>query len=279
MNSIDKGFSLLLLIILADSSLILAESVTAQSIPKPTVPEFTLKYVDNSYSVPPTYGIDPYTGKNVLTKEGYFLENKSIEVIIRNQPFNAYHNENGSLVGLFYDVIEKGHFENWRTSTKGVTNEISLTSYDQYPGLIYRSDSDFTVVTYGFAGNNGTNSYRYNLGDFSDGGQIDFQVKAIIGYSTRINDTFVPGVPVDDPTDPNPRHYVFTGVISDWSNMQTISIPDGAISTSTSTLPNPTSFPTATPTPTVPEFSLMIISPVLLLMLSVAVISRLKKRR
>lgn len=36
------------------------------SISKPSVPEFTVKYVDNSYDVPPTYGIDQYTGEKSL---------------------------------------------------------------------------------------------------------------------------------------------------------------------------------------------------------------------
>ena len=63
MSGTSKGFSLPLVVILAVSSLIMVESAFAQSIPKPSVPEFTLKYVDNSHNVLPIYGVDPYTGK------------------------------------------------------------------------------------------------------------------------------------------------------------------------------------------------------------------------
>ena len=116
MGSIGKGFSLLLVVILAVSSLMMVESASAQSIPKPSVPEFTLKYVDNSYDVPPmtTSSTDPYTGKVTFTTiPGYHVENKSVEITIKNQPFTSYLNENGSRVWLFYYVAVKGHFENW----------------------------------------------------------------------------------------------------------------------------------------------------------------------
>ena len=52
------------------------------------------------------------------------------------------------------------------------------------------------------------------------------------------------------PTEFDPRtydYYVYTGETSDWSNTQTIIIPEGSVSTST---PNPSSNPTTTPTPT-----------------------------
>jgi hypothetical protein len=51
MGSIYKRFSLLLVIILAVSNLIMVESAYAQSIPKASVPEFSVGYVDNSYYV------------------------------------------------------------------------------------------------------------------------------------------------------------------------------------------------------------------------------------
>ena len=42
---------------------IVQASVDANDIPKPSIPEFTLKFEDNSYYVPPTYEINPYTGE------------------------------------------------------------------------------------------------------------------------------------------------------------------------------------------------------------------------
>ena len=75
----------LLLIIMLASSLITVELAFAQSITKPSLPEFTVKLVEHSYDVPTTYSIDKYTGENV-THSGYHVENKTIEVSIKN-PF------------------------------------------------------------------------------------------------------------------------------------------------------------------------------------------------
>jgi hypothetical protein len=44
------------------------EPTKEASILKPSVPEFAVKYVGYSYDVPPTYGIDQYTGEPVITK-------------------------------------------------------------------------------------------------------------------------------------------------------------------------------------------------------------------
>ena len=225
-----------LTVILAISSLLIVESANAQTIPKPSVPDFTLKYVDNSYDVPPTFEIDPYTGKNVMTQAGYNVQNKSVELTIKNQPFTSYRNENGSRVWLFYYVATKGHFENWSTIDANYWLKQKLSeSYP--PGFIDISDSQYTVIT-------------RKLGNISDGGQVDFRVQAIIGYSTRINTTFS-GPPIGLEPGESYHYHTFTGQISDWSYTQAISIPDGAISISS---PNPTSpttsTPTTTPTPT-----------------------------
>jgi hypothetical protein len=39
---------------------------------KPSVPEFTVKLVDNSYDVPPTQTTDPYTGTKTIP--GYHVK-------------------------------------------------------------------------------------------------------------------------------------------------------------------------------------------------------------
>jgi hypothetical protein len=190
------------------------ESVSG--VTKPSVPEFTVKFVDHSYDVPPTYSTDPYAGKNVMTQAGYHVENKSIEVTIKNQPFTSYYDENGSLVGLFYNTRAKGHFEDW-TGEPGVEN------------YIYRSDSDYTIIAYGLGGNNGSDVYSRRLDEISAGGQVDFQVQALIGYYTKI---IHPPSPADVISGGQPGyHYVFTGEASSWSSTQTITIPASASST------------------------------------------------
>ena len=203
-------------------------STDISGIPKPSVPEFTLKYVDNSYNVPPTYGIDPYTGENVITQAGYHVENKSIEVIIKNQPFTSFRNENNSIVGLYYYILAKGHFQDWYSGTP------NPESY------VYRFDREYTVVTYGLGGNNGSETYYRRLGDISAGGQVDFKVQALIGYNTRISRGLYASQFGEA------YYYVFTVVeTSDWSDRQTLTIGESQTPT-----PSPATTPTAPPTST-----------------------------
>jgi len=167
-------------------------SISAQTIPRPSVPEFTLKFVAHPHDVPPTYEIDPYTGKNVTITEGYHVSNKTIEVVIRNQQSNPY--------SLYYNVSMKGHYENdWTYIPNG----------DQsYPA----SNSDYTVITI-------SEYYSRPAGveEVTDPIQIDFRVKALIGYYTRI---------YDDYTFPLGQlyHDVFAGETSSWSNTQTLTL-------------------------------------------------------
>ena len=67
MGKIGKTFAIFLTLIVAMSCLTLltVKPVNAQSIPKPSVPEFTLQIADHSYDVPAktTSTTDPYTGK------------------------------------------------------------------------------------------------------------------------------------------------------------------------------------------------------------------------
>jgi hypothetical protein len=244
--------------LLVQSNLVLAD--TEASIPKPSVPEFTLTFVDHSYDVPPTYSFDPYTGKNVMTQAGYHVQNKSIEVTIRNQSFLSYLNENGSTVGLFYNIRSKGHFEDWMY-------EPSSENY------IYRSDSVYTVVAYCLGGNNGSDVYSRWLTEISAGGQVDFQVEALIGYYTRIYGTPVP---------PFMESYndVFTGESSGWSNTQTITIPD---SSTPSPSPAPSIEPTQSPEPqqTEPFSTLPIVAASIMIVavVAVSVLVYFKKRK
>ena len=97
MSCLGRVLSILLVTLLTLSGLIMVEFVSAQAIPKPSVPEFTLKYVDNSYDVPPTYGTDAYTGRTIIIQAGYYVQNISIEFIIKNSPFTTFKDTNGNL--------------------------------------------------------------------------------------------------------------------------------------------------------------------------------------
>jgi len=194
MTGMSRTITLALILILTASSIIMVQSASA-SVPKPSVPEFTVRYVDHSYEVPAIYDTDPYTGKTVLTQAGYHVQNSSVEVIIKNQPYTSYRNENGSLVWLYYRIVFKGHFESWDIENWD-SGAINRKIYDYYPTgyCVPSSESENTVIAYGFAGNNGTDTaykYSHNLGNVSIGGRVDFRVQAIIGYSTRINETWL----------------------------------------------------------------------------------------
>lgn len=213
----SRRVTLLLIVILAVSSLIVVNLAIA-SIPKPSVPEFTVKFFDNSHDVPPTYGIDPYTGKEVMTQAGYHVQDKTIEVTIKNQPFTRYIDANGNSILLYYSVRVKGHFVDYWAYPDYGYYYVEGDGEANYVGA--DMGSEHTVISYGLVGNNGTNSYLCL--DISAGGQADFQVRAFIGYVTRTTTMTWLGESHRD---------VFTGENSDWSNTQTLAIPASAPST------------------------------------------------
>jgi hypothetical protein len=201
----SKRATLLLIAIFTASSLIMVESAFAQSIPKPSVPEFTLKFVDSSYNVTET---DPYTGAKVVQP----IVNRTIEVIIKNQPFTPYTDADGNRIWLFYSIRFKGYSEDW-----GFYNE---SSFDGFQNYLLMSDSEYTVRSYSIQeiSTADLSVTPYVIGEIPPGGQVDFQVQAIVGYTTRVYGTPVP---------PWTESYrdVFTGETSGWSSTQTITIP------------------------------------------------------
>ncbi|MGD6851480.1 MAG: hypothetical protein ACQCN6_05395 [Candidatus Bathyarchaeia archaeon] len=217
----NKVSSLILILILAASSLMLIQTAFAQ-IPKPSVPEFTAKFIDHSYDVPTTTSTDPYTGQYV-TSEGYHVQNYTVELIIENQPFTPIEIKEGTAVwtaDLYYNVRFKGHF----------TNEWVVAFFVESP-YPKHSNSTFTVLTFGAFSD-------YRSPQIVPGGQIDFQVQALIGYGHRVYDPSQTEQIFMWP-------WVFTGETSDWSNTQTVTIPNS--SESASPTPTTTDNPTATP--------------------------------
>ena len=156
----------------------------------PSVPEFTLQYVDRSYDVPPTYKTDPYTGQTVIDQHGYRQDNRTIDVTIKNPTFTPSTLIDGNITALFYNVRTKGHFENWTTDP----------NYNHGVSTVRYTSSGYTVISFYVGG--------WNI---SPGGQVDFQVQAIIGY---------------EHTDPNQcfGYHFFTIGKSDWSSTETITI-------------------------------------------------------
>ncbi|MCW3999492.1 MAG: hypothetical protein NWE93_04580 [Candidatus Bathyarchaeota archaeon] len=203
----------------------------AEPIPKPQVPQFSLRYVDKSYDIPPqtTTTIDPYNGETITsTTPGRHVENYLIEMTIKNQP-HASSLGNNTLT-LYYFTRFKGHFaENWTYPNTSFSDWAAY--YDpSYTGdksmwgnyaddLPVQSNTGNTVLTF---------PANYRVGD-----KIDFQIEALLAY--QYTETTYDGFyPVSD----NIFYYNPSG----WSDTETITI------TSTPEPANNTN-----PAPSVPE--------------------------
>ena len=221
----NKRASILLVAVLTVLSLIAVLPKPAlASITKPSVPEFSVQIVAYPYDVPTTHSIDPYTGQDI-THERYHVENESIEVRIKNQPFTPYEiqeNENNWTINFFYNIRIKGHFsEDW------------IELYGASDGYPHQwSDSDYTVLSYLLGGDADT-VLGTKMIKLPAGGQVDFQVEAMIGYVHREISIPVPGT-----------GWVFTGETSGWSETRTITIPTSTTSPTDSPTPNQTPTPT-----------------------------------
>jgi len=194
-------------------SVFVVPSVTAQAGFKPSVPQFSVKFIDNSYDVPSstTTVTDLYTGKETtITNQGYYVEKYDIEVAIKNQPFTAYTNADGYVCdNLYFDIQVKAHFdENWRSSA---------SIYPFY--RIEQSGSKETVVTFTLQDGDGLWAKP------PSGGQLDFRVEAYTGYLRDPTQAeFVPGFSIGQ---------VFVRVgSSGWSIIQTVTVTYGSSSSS-----------------------------------------------
>ena len=97
------GLLLILMMIVPFLSLLMVKPASAQTIPKPSVPQFTLKFENGSSIQPATYSIDPYTGKNVTISPATYQQWADILLTVKNQPFTPYKNSNGT--GLSYTML------------------------------------------------------------------------------------------------------------------------------------------------------------------------------
>lgn len=170
-------------------------STDVNELPTPSVPEFTLKLEAHPYYVTPTYRIDPYTGENTTKEEGYTVENKTIIIAIKNQAFISSFN--GTNYYFYYNVREKGHFENeWKEL-------YSYSKHKMYPSM---SKSEYTVIT-------------ISADEYPSGGQVDFQVEAILYHDAlvRVYDHFYDFV---GHLEPGKALYDKSG----WSETQTVTI-------------------------------------------------------
>jgi len=217
---------MMLFALLVLSGLVIVGSVFAQSVTQPSVPEFTLEFIDNSYDVPPTYEIDPYTGENI-THPGYHVKRITLEMKIRNQPFVSYYDaDSGWNISFYYNIRIKGFYsEDW------------IGLYYASDGYPTQSDSEYTVISLGTLGETGLSLVtNAKMIDVPSGGQVDFQVEAMIGYVSRV---YNPNATSQLTMFP----WQFTGETSGWSSTQTLTIEE---------FQTPSPEPTPTTEPTIP---------------------------
>ena len=218
----SKSATLMLITVLIASSLVMVGCVFAQSISKPSIPEFTIKIVSAPYDVPTTHSIDPYTGEKI-THPGYHVENKTTQIWIENQaftPYQIYENDSEWTINLFYNIRLKGAFsQDW--------------FYFRYHNgssdgnLRQAYDSEYTVVL--------IDSY------LPSEGKVDVQIEALIGYEHGVITGGFPGTP-----------RIITGESSGWSEIQTLTIGESQTSSPEPTIPT---FPTPSPEPTSSPYS------------------------
>jgi hypothetical protein len=191
-------------LILASLIVLIAIPTTVQAASKLSVPQFSLRLFDNSYNVPPSTTTNSYTGVTT-TKSGYRVNNMTIEITIKNQPFTPYTDTRGYDIDLYYQVDFKGHFggeTEWHACYAGYNN-----GYAQI-----QSNSGHTVVSV--------------VGKYDAGSQLDFRVEAFTGYWFEPSmGEFLAGIR---------EPYLVRDESSGYSGIQTITVTYGSSSLSPS---------------------------------------------
>lgn len=230
---------LLLLIILVSTLSFQISSVCSAH--TPSVPEFTMKYVDYSYYVEPVYGIDQFTGETIMTKAGYLVDERTIQFTIKNQDFTPYQDADGNDIILYYDFRFKGNYGDEWSNYPDRSHTWGGFPSPSYPD-IKASDSDYTVINIKVKG---LADYTMGTPDIPTDVEVQFQVQAIIGYIESDSVSFLAGGFVG-----------YYGERSDWSETQKITIGETTINE------------------TIPEFPSWIILPMSVLIMIAVVVSR-----
>jgi hypothetical protein len=238
-STLGKAVTLLALMALMLSSLLMVKADPVGDTPTPSVPEFTVKLVDHSYDVPTTTTktIDQYTGKETTTTQpSYHVKNVTIEVSIKNQPFTPQYCERfltTEYSRIYFQIRSKGQYTTeWSAPEPLGGASIDVNCIPQFSG-------EYTIIPF--------------YANYPDNVEIDFQVRAGIGYNHYV---FQEGNTM-------PTAIVFNVLAeSEWSPTQTLkmskvdstAIPDTSKPTPTqTTTPQPTSNSNLTPTTTSTE--------------------------
>lgn len=250
----NKLLALTLIALLASSTLIIivADTVTASSLP---VPQFTVRYIDDSYDVNTPLSIDPFTGESIPATS-YHVDHSYIQVSFENNKLPAIPADSHS--EYYYNIRYKGQYTNNWIEPRSASDEYYRTSY-------------FKTV-------------NFSLGDISSsagtqlpaGTKIDFQVQLMYGGI---------GMNFSDAWGFGPLY--FAGETSEWSNTQTVTLGNASSSHSSNptqtTTQNPTTNPTNSETQQNPLFEfdwqMVVIAGLAVVVVLLVVVVVLQRRR
>ncbi|MCL5876885.1 MAG: hypothetical protein M1540_03635 [Candidatus Bathyarchaeota archaeon] len=143
----------------------------------------------------------------MIKQDGYHIDNRSIAVTLRNQPFTPYTSANGTKIELYFNFRIKGSYgaswDYYPFAENGITTQVyggffwSNHTSSPAPELT-QSNSEYTTITF-IPG-----AYRVPTG-----AQIDVQAQTMTGYMTY-----------------HDKVYVFSGETSGWSSTKTVTIDD-----------------------------------------------------
>lgn len=199
-----KLLTSILAFLLTASILLMAESAVAESIPKPSIPEFTLKYANHPYYKEASNETDLYIGQ-ITINPGKWVDNKTIDVSIKNQQFNnpKYH--------LFYNVRFKLHLrQNWdeHAPTLWYWNAKGDNLAQYITNAPAQSETEFTQLSFWAQ-------------SYPDNSTIDCQIQVLVGYdSTR----FVPNIGFAPQLGGHTEPAIAFFSSTNWSPTQTITI-------------------------------------------------------
>jgi len=117
---------------------------------------------------PPITVSDPYTGDVIDNIPGRWIQNGTIKITIKNQPFTPYTDKNGNTINVYYCVFVKETTNNqWSTNR---------------PQVVYQSNSAYTIITitYDAQRYDGGGNCHVHVGQ--DGVEVNFRIQAVIGY-------------------------------------------------------------------------------------------------
>jgi hypothetical protein len=208
---VNKLPVLVLLVLFACSafSLVGLESVNASNLP---VPQFTVRYIDESFDANTSPSTDPYTGETIPPT--YFhVDHSYIQVSFQNNQLPAIPTDSHS--EYYYNIRYKGQYtDHWIEAR---------TASDGYYRASFFKTANFSLSVFSVTGEHVPN-----------GTKINFQVQLMYG-----------GIGKNLDEGPMGSLY-FAGETSGWSNTQTVTVGESSITPTLS--PTQTPMPTLDPT-------------------------------